>query len=65
MQQLLIERCVPGNDIYQWMLYDEISAKNEEQDNQFLLKELLNVKTQEDLLIFLNSLEPDNPNILL
>lgn len=53
-----------GNDIYQWMLYDEISAKNEEQDNQFLLKELLNVKTQEDLLIFLNSLEPDNPEYL-
>src|SRR6185312_15124797 len=25
-----------GNDIGHWMMFDEISAKNEEQDNQFL-----------------------------
>ena len=26
-----------GNDIDRWMLSDEISPKNEDQDNQFLL----------------------------
>ena len=50
-----------GNDIDYWMLSDEISARNEEQENQFLLQGLVHVKIKQDLFVFLNSLEPTDP----
>ena len=53
-----------GNDIDQWMLYDEISSKREGQDDQFLLSELLNSKTSDHLLAFINSLEPTDAEYL-
>ncbi len=47
-----------GNDIDHWMLSDELSSKQEGEDNQFLLKGLLDANSQEALLAFFNSLEP-------
>ena len=49
-----------GNDIDRWMLSDELSSKPEAEDNQFLLKGLSNVNSQEALLVFLNSFEPQD-----
>jgi murein L,D-transpeptidase YcbB/YkuD len=42
----------------QWMMYDEISPKQDVLDNDFLLQQLANVSTSADLDSFLNSLEP-------
>jgi murein L,D-transpeptidase YcbB/YkuD len=42
----------------QWMMYDEISPKQEALDNDFLLQQLANVSTSDGLDSFLNSLEP-------
>ncbi len=47
-----------GNDIDQWILSDELSSKQETEDNKFLLKELSNVNSPEDLLVLFNLLEP-------
>ena len=47
-----------GNDIDHWMLSDELSSKQEGEDNQFLLKGLSDANSQEALLVFFNSLEP-------
>lgn len=53
-----------GNNIDEWMLYDEISIKTEAQDNQFLLTGLLNATTPYNLLVFFNSLEPTDAEYL-
>lgn len=53
-----------GNNIDDWMLYDEISIKNEAQDNQFLLSGLLNATIPNNLLVFFNSLEPTDAEYL-
>ena len=47
-----------GKGIQQWMMYDEISSKYENQDNIFLLSKLADTQSAEDLSLFLNSLEP-------
>ena len=47
-----------GNDIDRWMLSDELSSKQEIEDNKFLLQGLSNVKSPGELLSFFNSLEP-------
>ena len=47
-----------GNDIDHWMLSDELSSKQEIEDNKFLLQGLLNANSRDDLLSFFNSLEP-------
>ena len=50
-----------GNNIDHWMLSDEISSKEEREDNQFLLKDCLDANSQEALFLFFNSLEPAMP----
>ena len=47
-----------GNDIDHWMLSDELSSKQETEDNKFLLQGLSNANSREALLVFFNSLEP-------
>ncbi len=47
-----------GNDIDRWMLSDELSSKQETEDNKFLLQGSSNANSRDDLLAFFNSLEP-------
>ena len=47
-----------GNDIDHWMLSDELSSKQETENNKFLLQGLSNANSREALLSFFNSLEP-------
>jgi hypothetical protein len=41
-----------GNDINHWMLSDELSSKQETEDNKFLLQGLSNANSREALLVF-------------
>ena len=54
-----------GVDIDRWMSYDEISKKYEEADNTYLVNNLITVRSADDLLHFLNSLEPNDKEYLL
>ena len=54
-----------GTDIDSWIKYDEFSRKYEDADNVYLLNNLVAVKSANDLLHFLNSLEPGEKEYLL
>jgi murein L,D-transpeptidase YcbB/YkuD len=48
-----------GADINDWMAYDELSSKQEDKDNNFLLNGLIYVTSSMDLISFFDLLEPD------
>ena len=54
-----------GADIDNWIRYDELSPKNEDADNIYLLNNLAAVKSGNDLIHFLNSLEPNDKEYLV
>jgi murein L,D-transpeptidase YcbB/YkuD len=54
-----------GADIDHWIRYDELSLKCEDADNTYLLNNLAAVKSGNDLLQFLNSLEPEDKEYLV
>ena len=54
-----------GVDIDHWMSYDEVSAKYEDADNTYLINNLAAAISPDDLLPFLNSLEPNDKEYLL
>ncbi len=54
-----------GVNIDNWMSYDEISKKYEEADNTYLINKLITTISSNDLLHFLNSLEPNGIEYLL
>lgn len=47
-----------GVGIDKWITYDEVSQKYRDEDNDYLLNNLIAVKSADDLVYYLNSLEP-------
>jgi murein L,D-transpeptidase YcbB/YkuD len=54
-----------GADIDNWIRYDELSPKSEVGDNTYLLSNLAAVGSGNDLILFLNSLEPNDKEYLV
>ena len=54
-----------GEDVDSWITYDELSKKYEDADNNYLLKNLLVIRTSDNLPDFLGSLEPNDKEYLL
>lgn len=54
-----------GTGIDKWITYDEVSQKYKDADNDYLLNNLIAVKSTDDLVYFLNSLEPGEKEYIL
>ena len=54
-----------GAGIDHWIRYDELSPKYEDEDNSYLLNNLAMVRSGNDLIHFLNSLEPIDKEYLV
>ncbi len=54
-----------GADINRWMMYDEVSGMKEDADNNYLLTNLATVNSARGMLLFLNSLEPNEKEYFL
>lgn len=54
-----------GAGIDHWVRYDELSPKYEDKDNSYLLNNLVAVRSGNDLIHFLNSLEPIDKEYLV